>query len=252
MDPKRERKLQKFSIQWEGRGELQHARLDMTLQKSRKLFLTFVFYCTPAVIWFPQYNAGRAKDNLTTSPFLRDTSNIFLQCRSPLLRYFLSALKSIKWSTHSQSLIKIKGKCFQQNPLCYCTLMATETANLFRDALTMKHHLKMHLQLCIFHFNHSIVNYTSASPWKKEVGCQRDVKGERKERNFYQTKELQETDITSLEAIPSPLNIFYCIQTYQNPNKGHFSLLKYEPSANLITTREKYDNLADAKQSRVK
>lgn len=50
VDPQRERKLQKFSIQWEGRGELQHARLDMTLQKSRKLFLTFVFYCTPAVI----------------------------------------------------------------------------------------------------------------------------------------------------------------------------------------------------------
>lgn len=30
-NPKRERELQKFSIQWEGRGELQHARLGMTL-----------------------------------------------------------------------------------------------------------------------------------------------------------------------------------------------------------------------------
>lgn len=106
----------------------------------------------------------------------------------------------------------------------------------------------MHLQLCIFHFNLSIVNYTSASPWRKEVGCQGDAKGEKKERNFYQTKELQETDTTSLEAIPSPLNIFFCTQTYQNPNKGHFSQLKYEPSANLTSTREKYNNLADAKQ----
>lgn len=65
------------------------------------------------------------------------------------------------------------------------------------------------------------------------MGCQGDAKGERKERNFYQTKELQETDTTLLEAILSPLNIFFCTQTYQNPNKGHFSQLKYEPSANL-------------------
>lgn len=108
-----------------------------------------------------------------------------------------------------------------------------------RDALTMKYHLKMHLQLCIFHFSHTIVNYTSARPCRKEVGCQGDGKGERKERNFHRTKELQETDTTLLEAIPSPLNIFDCIQTYQNPNKGHFSQLKYEPSANLTATRQK-------------
>lgn len=108
----------------------------------------------------------------------------------------------------------------------------------------------MHLQLCIFHFSRMIVNYTSACPCRKEVGCQGDGKGERKERNSYQTKELQETDTTLLEAIPSPLNIFDWILTYQNPNKGHFSQLKYEPSANLTTTtRKKYNNLVEVKQS---
>lgn len=106
----------------------------------------------------------------------------------------------------------------------------------------------MHLQLCIFHFSHTIVNYTSACPCREEVGCKGGGKGERKERNFYRTKELQETDRTLLEAIPSPLNIFDCIQTYQNPNKGHFSQLKYEPSANLTTTRDKYDNLVEAEE----
>lgn len=55
-----------------------------------------------------------------------------------------------------------------------------------------------------------------------------------------------------LEAIPNPLNIFDCIQTYQNSNKGHFSQLKCEPSANLATTREKYDNPVEAEKSTLK
>lgn len=50
------------------------------------IFLTFVFYHTPAVIWFPQHSVGRAKENSATSPFPRDTSNIFPQHRSPLLQ----------------------------------------------------------------------------------------------------------------------------------------------------------------------
>lgn len=148
--------------------------------------------------------------------------SIYLPCSG----YFLAALKSSKWSTPSQSLIRIIVKCFQQNPFCYCTLMATEAANLFRDALTMKHHFENTFAAVHISFQSLNCELYLSKPLKKRGGLSGGCEGGEKRKEFLPNKRAPRKWYNFAGSYSQPTQHFFLYTDIPESQQGAFSPAK--------------------------
>lgn len=120
MDPKRKEscKISPLDENVEKSCSLQ-GWIFLMLQTSIKLLSNVFFIVLQLSYDFCNTMQGEQRKTQPHTLFSGTHLTYFPTVDLPCSRYFLSALKSSKWSKHSQSLIKIEVKCFQQNPLCY-------------------------------------------------------------------------------------------------------------------------------------
>lgn len=116
----------------------------------------------------------------------------------------------------------------------------------------MKHHFKnafaaVHISLQSFNCELYL-----SKPLKKRGGLSGGCEGGEKRKEFLPNKRAPRNWYNFAGSYSQPTQHFFLYTDIPESQQGAFFPAKIQPSANLTTTREKYNNLVDAKESTVK